>query len=246
MTYYLALAAALAVAGIGWGLRRRFAVLGQGLMVVGCVGCLGVLGWQIRQSLFSEDVQPPNRAHAVVSFFLANQTQREISGQRGTVVLVFPPPSVLDAETAESYANAFRAPLLRGHPEWEVQIATLEASTKEARAGRFPLAAFEQMVAKSPGALAFACFAAVPPDFDTLFQPDRKAPPWFLFDPEGGTNWLKALKQDRIRSVIVPRPDVKPGASAGMAGMPGEIFSQLYLLATPATAGEVAAKLGAR
>jgi hypothetical protein len=245
MTYFLAVAVALMIAGIGWGLRRRFAVLGQGLMVLGCVGCLGVLGWQIRESLFSEDNQPPNRAHAGVSFFLANQTQSAIAGQRGIIVLVFPPTSALDAESAESYANAFRAPLLRGHPEWDVQIATLEAPAKEARAGRMPLAAFQQLIAKYPGALAFACFAAVPPDIETLFSSDQKAmAPWFLFDPQGSTNWVKALKQNRIRSVIVPRPDVNLAAAAGLAGMPGEIFSQLYLLATPSNAEQVAATLG--
>jgi hypothetical protein len=247
MTYYLLLAAALAVAGIGWGIRRRSAGLGQGLLVMGCVGCAAAVGWQIRQSLFPADAKPPNRAHAVVSFFLANQTQREIAGQRGAVVLVFPPTSALDAEAAESYANAFRGPLLRGHPEWEVQIATLEASAKTARAGNIPLAAFQQLAAKSQGALAFVCYAPVPPDIDALFPTEQKAtPPWFLFDPQGGTNWVKALKQNRIRSVIVPRPDVNPVAATGLAGMPGDIFSQFYLLATPATAEQVAVKLSTR
>jgi hypothetical protein len=247
MTYYLALGAALMIAGIGWGIRRRAALLGQGLMVLGCVGCLAVLGWQVRQSFFSEDNKPPNRAHAVVSFFLANQTQSAIAGQRGKIVLVFPPTAALDAEAAESYANAFRAPLLRGHPEWEVEIATLEASAKEARAGRIPLTAFQQLATRFSGAIAFACFAPVPPDVEALFPSEQKtSPPWFLFDSQGGTNWVKALKQNRIRSVIVPRPDVNPAAMAGLAGMPGEIFNQLYLLATPATAEQVAAKLNTK
>lgn len=246
MMYFLSLVLVLAVAGIGWGIRRRSAVLGQGLIAVGCVGCVAVIGWQVRQSLFPADAKPPNRAHAVVSFFLANQTQREIAGQRGTVVLVFPPTSALDAETAETYANAFRAPLLRGHPELEVQIATLEAAGKAARSGNIPLAAFQQLVAKFPGALAFVCFSGVPVGIETLFPPERPTvPPVFVFDAGGTTNWMRALMQRRIRSVIVPRPDVNPAAMNGIAGLPGEIFGRLYYLATPETAEQIAAKLGA-
>ena len=173
MMYFLSLVAALAVAGIGWGIRRRSVLWGQGLIAVGCVGCLAAIGWQVRESLFPADAKPPNRAHSVVGFFLASQTQREIAGQRGTVVLVLPPTSALDAETAETYANAFRAPLLRGHPELEVQIATLEAPAREAKAGTIPLAAFKQVVAKFPAALAFVCFAGVPADIATLFPPDQ-------------------------------------------------------------------------
>jgi hypothetical protein len=242
--YFLLLVVALAVAGIGWGIRGRSVLWGQGLIAVGCVGCLALIGWQVRESLFPADAKPPNRAHSVVGFFLANQTQREIAGQRGSVVLVLPPVSALAAETAETYANAFRAPLLRGHPEWEVQIATLEAPAKDVKTGTFPLAAFKQVVAKFPGALAFVCFAGVPAGIETLFPPDQlTVPPVFVFDAGGTTNWVPALVQHRIRSVIVPRPDVNPAEMSGIAGLPGEIFGRLYYLATPETAEQVAAKL---
>jgi hypothetical protein len=244
MMYFLSLLAALAVAGIGWSIRRRSALWGQGLIAVGCVGCLAAIGWQVRENLFPAGAKPPNRAHSVVGFYLASQAQREIAGQRGTVVLVLPPSSTLDAETAETYANAFRAPLLRGHPELEVQIATLEAPAREAKAGTIPLAAFKRVVASFPGALAFVCFASVPPDIGTLFPPDQAAsPPLFVFDAGGTTNWVQALLQRRIRSVIVPRPEVDPAAMTSIAGMPGEIFGRLYYLATPETAEQISAKL---
>jgi hypothetical protein len=67
-----------------------------------------------------------------------------------------------------------------------------------------------------------------------------------VFDPWQTTNWVGALKEGRIRAVVVPRPDVPPGAGAGMVGEPGTIFSQLYLMATPATAEQVAARLSAK
>ncbi len=246
MMYFLFLALALAVAGIGWAVRRRSALWGQGLIALGCVGCLAAIGWQVRQTLFSAEERPPNRAHAVVGFFLANQTQREIAGQSGTVVLIMPPAGVLTAETAETYANSFRAPLLRGHPEWQVQVANLEAPAREAKAGKIPLAAFKQVLAKFPSALAFVCFAGVPAGFETLFPSDQaKVPPVFVFDAGGTTNWVPALVQRRIRSVIVPRPDVDLAAMGSIAGMPGEIFGQLYYLATPENAAQVAANLAA-
>ena len=244
MMYFLFLALALAVAGVGWGIRERSALWGQVLIVMGCVGCLAAIGWQVRQTVFPADAKPPNRAHAVVGFFLANQTQREIEGKSGTVVLILPPTSALPAETAETYINSFRAPLLRGHSEWEVQIANLEAPAREAKAGRIPLAAFKQVVAKFPRALAFVCIASVPVGIETLFPPDQATVlPLFVFDAGGTTNWVAALVQHRIRSVIVPRPDVDAAAMGGIAGMPGEIFGQLYYLATAETAEQVAAKL---
>ena len=244
MTYFLLLLAAFAVAGVGWVVRRRCALCGQVLIGLGCIGCLAVIGWQVRQSLFPTNATPPSRAHAVVSFYLASQTQQEIAGQRGPVVVILPPASQLDAETAETYVNALRAPLLRGHPELELEIARLDLPAKAAKTGTLPLAAFKQVLAKHPKALAFVCYASVPPNIESLFPTDPQTmPPFFLFDPLRGTNWLSALKQNRIRCVIVPRPDVNPAQTAGVSGMPGEIFGQFYLMATPANATQIAAKL---
>jgi hypothetical protein len=242
MTYYLLLLPALALAGLGWLARRRFVLLGQVLMVIGGLGCLGVMGWQARQSLFPPTGKLPNRAHAVVSFYLANQTQRAIAGQGGVVVLIFPPRKWLDAETAENYANAFSAPLLRGHPEWQVQSVALEL---QAKGQAISVTEFEQAVARFPDALAYVSYAPVPADIADLFPAGQPARPFFVFDPEGTANWLSALKQGRIRSVIVPRPGVNPAQQSGIGGDPGAIFNQLYLLATPGTADQVATELGA-
>ena len=155
-----------------------------------------------------------------------------------------PPACVLAAETAETYANSFRAPLLRGHPEWEVEIATPEVSSREAKSGIIPLPALKQVVAKYPKALAFVRFAGVPTGVETLFPAEpAAAPPLFVYDSGGTTNWVPALVQRRIRAVIVPRPDVDVAAASGLAGMPGEIFGKLYYLATPETAAQIAAKL---
>jgi hypothetical protein len=154
---------------------------------------------------------------------------------------------MLDQDTAENNARAFSPLLLRGHPELEVQVATLEAPTKPAKPGDLPLAAFKQVVARFPNALAFVCYSGVPGDIEQLFPPEQTNPPAFcVYDPAGTTHWASALKKGRIQLVIVPRPGVDPATSAGIAGPPGEIFNQLYLLATPQTADQVAAQLGKR
>ena len=192
-------------------------------------------------------MKAPNRAHAVVSFYLANQTLRDVAGRRGQVVLIFPPASVLDEDTAESYARAFSPLLLRGHPELEVQVARLEAPAKAAKSGDLPLAEFKQVAARFPTALAFICYGSVPADIGELFSPEQKNPPALcVYDPAGTTNWAGALKKGLIRLVIVPRPGVDPTRQGGIAGAPGDIFNQLYLLSTPDTADQVAAQLGKR
>jgi len=52
------------------------------------------------------------------------------------------------------------------------------------------------------------------------------------------------LKTSRVRTVIVPRPDVDIAKQTGIAGDPREIFSRLHLLVTPANAEEIAGRLG--
>lgn len=249
MTYFLLLLAAFTVAGVGWLVRRNSQFWGQTLLVLGCVGCLAVMVWQVRQTLFPPAPKPTNRAHAVVSYYLASQTQQEIIGRSGVVAVVFPPPSIMSAEDVETYGNAFSAPLLRGRPELRVEIITLEppAKGKGNTSGGVSLAGLKQAVAKTPNALAYVIYAPVPADIGELFSPGSTAttPPCFLFDPDGGVNWLTALKQGRIRSVIVPRPGVELAKGTGVVGGPGELFGQFFFLATPANADQIAGQLGA-
>ena len=90
-------------------------------------------------------------------------------------------------------------------------------------------------------------YAGVPADFETLFSAGQpKIPPFYVFDPEGTTNWLGALKAGRIRAVVLPRPGVDPRGRETIAGMPETIFERFYLLATPANADQVAASLKAK
>lgn len=244
MTYFLLLLAMFVVAGLGWLVRRRSLFWSQALIATGCVGCLAVMGWHVRETIFPPAPKPLNRAHAVVGFYLASQTQQEIAGRSGVVVLIFPPPAMLSATARQTYANGFSAPLLRGHPELEVQIVTLGASAKGNSSAGAALAAFREALAKFPNALAYVAYAAVPADFAELFPSGQsRLTPFFLFDPDGTTNWLKALKQGRIRSVIVPRPGMDHAKGAEVSGGPGELFSSFYLMATPANADQVASQL---
>jgi hypothetical protein len=240
----IALAVALAVAG--FLVRTRAHFVGQAMIVAGCLGCAGCLVWQLRESVFTPSGTGPDRGQAVVSYYLASQVLGEVAGKQGPVVLVFPPESVLDSETVGTHAGTF-ARVLRGFPDLKVQPVTLEVPSKAAKAGRIPLAAFQQATSNAPSAVAYVSFAGVPADIDKL--PAGTMPQGagiFVFDPWGTTNWLAALKSGRIRSVILPRPGVRSGADSDVAGEPQEVFNRLYLMATPATAESIAAVLKPR
>ncbi len=243
MIYYCFLVLSLAVAGLGGWVRRRSEFWGQAMLILGGLGCIGCIAWQVRVNLFQPAAREPDRGQAVISYFLANQVLREVGSLQGTVVLFMPPESVLDAETAGTYAGTFRR-VLRGFPDLKVEALTLAVPAKAAKAGHIPLAAFHQVVSNGPAALAYVSFAGVPPDIGN-FQSGapRERPGFFVFDPWGTTNWLGALRTGRLRAVIVPRPGARDAAGTDISGEPREVFDQLYLQATPATADEIAARL---
>jgi hypothetical protein len=244
MTYFLLLLPALVVAGLGTLVRRRSVLWGNVLCGVGIAACMGLIGWQVRQSLFTPDAALPNRAQAVVSVAFANQALMDAAGKQGSVVLVFPAQRFLDAATARSYENTFTPLLLRGHPELQVEVVRLEPRAKGGRSDVNPAAFFKPAHAKLSGALAVISYAGFPGDFDEVFPTNAlKVPPLYVFDPQRTTNWVQALKEGRIRSVIVPRPGIEPAKSGGVAGDPGDIFNQLYLMATTSTAEQVAGQL---
>jgi ABC-type sugar transport system substrate-binding protein len=102
---------------------------------------------------------------------------------------------------------------------------------------------FKNALAQTPEAFAVISYAGVPAGFETLF-PDGKQPGplFFVFDRDGTTHWLAALKEGRIKAVVVPRPGANAGGE-GIAGMPETIFERFCLLATPTNADEVAVGL---
>jgi hypothetical protein len=241
---FLLLLAALVMSGVGVWMSRRWRVLGQVMMGLGGLGLIGVLALQVRQNLFPPQPKMPNRCNMAVSYCLANCLLGDLAGQSGNVVLLFPQRRLMDADTEQSYEEGFVLTLRHGRGKLHLKALRLEGGNRDAGHG---LSAFKQALAQTPEALAIVSYAGAPSGFETLFSAGQpKIAPLYVFDPEGTTNWLSALKQGRIRSVIVPRPGVNPATTAGIAGPPGEIFDQLYLLATPETADQVAAQLSKR
>jgi hypothetical protein len=238
---FLLLLAALVVSGVGVWMSRRWRVLGQVMMGLGGLGLIGVLAFQVRQNLFPPQPKMPNRCNMAVSLCLANCLMGDLAGQSGNVVLLFPPRRLMDADTEQSYEEGFVLPLRHGRGKLHLKALRLEGGNHDPGQG---LSAFRQALAQALEPLAIVSYAGAPAGFETLFSAGQpKIAPLYIFDPEGTTNWLSALKQGRVRSVIVPRPATNPSVGAGLAGPPGEIFDQLYLLATPETADQVAAQL---
>jgi hypothetical protein len=238
---FLLLLAALIVSGVGVWMSRRSRVLGQIMMGLGGLGLIGVLAFQVRQNLFPPQPRTPNRGNIAVSVCLANCLLGDFAGQSGNVILLFPPRRLMDAETEQSYEEGFVLPMRHARANLHLKALRLEGANRDVAHG---LPAFKQALAQAQEALAIVSYAGAPTGLETLFAAgEPKIAPLYVFDPEGTTNWLSALKQGRVRSVIVPRPGTNASAGAGLAGPPGEIFDQLYLLVTPETADQVAAQL---
>jgi hypothetical protein len=241
MNYFLLLLPALAMAGLGAWLRRRSPAIGQALILLGCIGCLAVMGWQVRQSLFPPEARPPDRAKSVVGFFLSNQVMRDTVGKSGVVVLIFPPARVMNSDMAESYRNSLEPILLRGHPELRIESETLEVASQ----GReIPAAAFKAVLARHSAALAFISYASVPADMDQLFPQGQTPPPFYAFDSTRDGHWVQALKTKRVRSVIVPRPEINLAKTSELAGDPTELFARCFWMVTAENAEAIAAQLG--
>jgi hypothetical protein len=232
---YLLLLAALLVAGLGVGLKRRWPGLGTGLLGLGGLGLIGVIVLQVRQNVFPTDAKTPNRYEMAVSFCLANCLLEDAGVKGGSVVLLFPQRRVMDEDTEQSYEDGFAPPLRHGHGNLALRAVHLEGEAHD-------LSAFKQALAQDQDALAVISFAGAPAGIETLAgQP--KGPLFYVFDADATTNWLSALKTGGIRAAVVPKPGVDALNREKMAGMPDAIFGRFYLLATPANADEVAASL---
>ena len=242
----LALFVALAVAVTGWLLREKASLLGKGMMVVGAVVSFGIVGWRFMETVGPSAGAGPDRGQAVVSYFLANQAMGELASRQGTVVMFFPPESIMDEEAVGTFAGTFGR-VLRGLPGIKLEVVTLEVPDKVAKTGQIPLAAFQSAAAKHSGVIACVSFAGVPADVgDFKVAASERQPLFFVFDPWGSTQWLEPLKKGMVRAVVVPRPGVRHNAGDEISGEPGAVFSQLYLMATPANAAQIAGQLGAQ
>ena len=236
----LALLLALGVAGAGMLVSRRWRMPGQIIMVFGALGLIGVVAVQVRQTFFTPEPKPPSRCDMAVSTSLASYVVRDLAAGGGTVVLLFPDRRVMDAETERSYEEGFTLALRHGPRNLQLKALHLEAA--KGKAG-YDLAAFTRVLEQAGDVQAIVSYAGAPPDFDTFFAAQAKRPLFYVFDPDGGTHWLGALKAGHVRAVIVPKPGVSAGSREGVTGAPQDIFEQFYLLATPQTADQVAAQL---
>jgi hypothetical protein len=238
MTFPLLLAALLLASAGGW-MSRRWRVLGQVMMGLGGLGLIGVVALQVRQNVYCPQPKLPSRCEMAVSSCLANCMLGDLAGQDGSIVLLFPQRRLMDADTERSYEEGFIPPLRHGRARLRVKAIRLEGGDRDAGHG---FHAFKQALAQAQDAVAIVSYAGVPANFETLFSDGQPAmPPFYVFDRDGTTNWLRALRAGRIRAVVLPRPGVAPRAREAMAGMPETILERFYLLATPANADQVAA-----
>jgi len=241
---FLLLGAALVLAVIGALLSRRSQAAGRILIAVGCLGLIGFIALQLRQYGFLAESKPTSPYNIAVSFCMANWLQADFAGQEGAVVLLFPQRKYMNEDTERSYEEAFGPALRHSRARLSLKAVHLEGATGDTAQG---LAAFKQALGQAQDALAIVSYAGVPAGFDTLFAAGQpKGPLIYVFDPDGTTHWLGALKAGHIKAVLVPRPGVDPRGRDAMTGMPAAVLERCYLLATAANADQVAASLKAK
>jgi hypothetical protein len=246
MAYYLILAGFLAAAGIGYRIRNRWEFPGKLLMIAGGLGCVGLIIWQVRGAIAGSSTPQLDRYHAAASYTLASHVARQTAGQRGQVVLIYPPERFMDSEAMAAMTYAF-ARVLQSSPSLQLRVTNLVATGKSNKRGQFSLAAFEQACAARSNEVAYVSFAGVPAGIEELsILKQGRAPQLFVFDPLGTTNWLAGLKLGVIRRVVVPRPDAQPARNVEVDGRPDEIFQRYFLMATPETADQVTAQLNTK
>ena len=147
----------------------------------------------------------------------------------------------MDADSEQSYEEGFTLPLRHGHGNLHLKALHLEAA--KGKAG-YDLAAFKQAIEQAKDSLAIVSYAGAPAGLETLSGGQPKPAPFYVFDPDGTTNWLAALKAGPIRGVILPRPGTGPRDREAATGMPQAIFERFYILVTPDTVDQVAAQIG--
>ena len=212
MTFPLLLAALL-MAGAGGWMIRRWRVLGRLLMALGGLGLVGVVALPVRQNMSSPQPKMTTRCEMAVSSCLAECMLGDLAGQSRSVVLLFPQRRLMDADTERSYEGGFIPPLRHRRARLRVKALRLEGGDRAAGHG---LSTLKQALTQAPDALAIVSYAGVPAGFEILIASGQPAtPPFYVFDPDGTTNWLGALKAGRIRAVVLPRPGVEQRRAAG-------------------------------
>lgn len=146
--------------------------------------------------------------------------------------MLFPQRPFMDANSEQSYEEGFTLPLRHGHGNIHLKALHIEAT--KGKAG-YDLSAFKQVMEQAKDALAIVSYAGAPTGFETLFAGQPKPAPFYVFDPDGTTNWLAALKAGLIRAVVLPRPGAGSSDREAVTGMPQAIFERFYLLVTPET-----------
>lgn len=231
---YLFLLAALMVAGAGVWLSRRQRASGMALMGLGGLGLIAIVVMQVWQTISPPQPKGSNRYEMAVSTCLANCMLGDVAGQSGSVVLLFPSRRSMNEDMEQSYENGFVPPLRHGHGRLALKAIRLEGNEND-------VAAFQNALAQDRDALAVISFAGAPAGIETCCQ--AQGPRFYIFDNSKTTHWLAALKDGRIKAVVVPRPGADVPGQEKVAGMPDAIFDRFYLLATSANADEVAASL---
>ena len=171
-----------------------------------------------------------------VAYTLGKRVLGDLAGQDGTVILLFPPRSLMNETMEQSYEDGFVLPMRRRHSTLHFKVLKFDGKPGN---GGYDAAAFQKVLDQAPDALGVVSFGGVPVDSGNFFSAGKSLQ-FYAFDSGSTTNWLGPMKDGHIRAVVLPLPGADLRARAEVRGVPEDIFQQFYLLATPETADQVA------
>jgi len=244
--YFSLVFAGVAVAVVGWLLRGRLPRFGTALIGAGAWGCIGLAGWQLVGSFSGGGFTVTHRSQSALAYVTAQRMLQDLEVTEGNVTLIFPPDAAAENGALDSFYEAFARVLLRS-PKLRIQEVSLRLSSREARRGRIPFAAFEEAAESKPQSAALVSCVGWPAEGERLSVMSRvPRPNLYVYDPFGGTNWISALKAGLINLVVIPRTGTPASAGGPNVGDPGTIFRRDFLAITPETVNEFISDLQLR
>jgi hypothetical protein len=233
MMHWLPLLGSGALLLAGWTLSKRSPRWGYGIVTLAVLSCLLWSGWRL-QGTSLRGPAAPDRLNASVGYMLGRHAASNLRNEPGEICLIFPPDTSSTRNISDVQYETFARVLLPFN-QIKLREITLDTGVSQVYSGRVPQSAFEDALAKAPGALVYISFAGAPPRAEELsiFKQDTP-PPFLVYDPAGGENWSEALKRGYFQRVILPRQQ-RPSTTAQVTGPPEQLFREHFISITPDT-----------
>lgn len=234
------LVGALLLGALGFWLHSRRNRAGIVLLGLAAVCAVVPNLWLYLQRERGSQVPVTARNFSILGWVMGEWAQEALGTQRGTVLFLLPPESVMPRAARLSAQAAFLDNFREDRPvSREVVVAGPAAGATLQVTGA---AEFERALGTLGGVAIVVSFVGIPEKFETsAFAGKTPRPLLFAYEPNPGGHWLAAVKAGIVQRMVLPKPGVDP-AKFSAVGPPQEVFPELYLSVTAENADEIASR----